>query len=169
MIDEQPLDEYITELNNLFEFHYQFNDGNNDRAIVISGMAFIDDLLGIMLANFFPKSKVVTKLLRPSGSLGSISDKLDMVYCLGYVNKLIYQDILIAIQIRNLFAHTLQVSFDDEKVKALCLKFKWYKTTVGDSPEPVESKIIFNVAINQIVGFLNGYSKQPLFEKRKLL
>ena len=169
MITEIPAKEYFSNLEKLSNFHTQFNEGNDDRGSVISGIAYVDDLLGQLLVNFLPEnSKTVEKTLKSSGCLGNISAKLDLCYCLGFIEKTIYKDLLIAIEIRNKFAHKLQINFDDKKVQYLCSKFQWYKHSIGEPPSPAPPNIIFNVAINQVVSHLSGMVTQPISERRKI-
>ena len=53
-IERKEAIRYFESLDNLNSFHEQFNYQDNDRAIVIVGIAFIEDLLLYCLESFFP-------------------------------------------------------------------------------------------------------------------
>jgi len=155
---------------NLISFHKQFNYDDNDRAIVISGMSFIDDLLLNILESFFPdKSNTVDNLLSHRGALGTYGTRVDIIYCLGFIDKVIKTDLDILGQIRNKFAHKLNVSFDDEDIKQLCLKLRWHEIFMFmKAPEGATSKEIFQVGLNTIVSHLNVLPRIARNQKRKI-
>lgn len=155
---------------NLLIFHNQFNYDDNDRAIVIVGLAFIEDLLINILENFFPdNSKTVSKLLDYSGALGSINSKISLLYSLGFIDKIVMHDLNIVSQIRNKFAHKTNISFEDKSIIDLCKKLKWHEISMmTKTPEEALAQEIFKVNINTLVSHLSGISSIAKGEKRKI-
>lgn len=154
----KDLDRYVNSLEDLKSFHLQFNYPDNDRAIVIVGLAYIEDLLLYCLENFFPSnSSTVDKVLSHRGFLGSFSSKVDMLYCLGFIDKIIKSDLDKLGEIRNVFAHKTTVSFEDEKVKKNCFAFKWYELAMmTPAPKDATAIDIFKVEVNTIISHLSG-------------
>src|SRR5690606_13546700 len=94
IIKGKDLDRYFNSLDNLQSFHEQFNYQDNDRAIVIVGIAYIEDLLSYCLENFFPSnSSTVNRILSHKGFLGTFSSKVDILYSLGFIDKIIKNDL----------------------------------------------------------------------------
>lgn len=109
------------------EFFSVMNEGN-DLACVLLGINFLDEILRTMLSTALKKSKVTDAILNPSsGFLGTFSDRRDLVYCLGIIDKKIYNDLRVITEIRNIFAHSFDsITFDSEKIVKLLDKLKWY-------------------------------------------
>lgn len=164
---------HFESLDNLKSFHEQFNYQDNDRAIVIVGIAFIEDLLLHCLESFFPeyenKKSTVYRMLNHSGILGTYSAKVDMLYCLGFIDKVIKTDLILLGEIRNLFAHKTTITFEDENIIKKCRSFKWHEELMM-MPAPKEASTIeiFKVEVNTIVSHLNRLPGIIRAEKRKL-
>jgi hypothetical protein len=162
MIDKKQnninIERYFENLDNLWAFHNQFNFENNDRAIVIVGLSYIDDLLLKCLENFFPeKSKTVRKMLANNGILGSYSAKVDILYSLGFIDKILKTDLDNLGKIRNEFAHKIKVSFEDESISKLCYLFKWHKVILMmETPKNSSPVEIFKVEVNTVISHLSG-------------
>jgi DNA-binding MltR family transcriptional regulator len=170
LIKGKDLKRYFDSLEGLQSFHMQFNYEHNDRAIVIVGMAYVEDLLSYCLENFFPSnSSTVEKVLSHKGFLGTFLSKVEMLYCLGFIDKVIKSDLEKLAEIRNLFAHKTTISFDDEKVKKNCSEFKWHHEAMMMSPPKEASALdIFKVEVNTIVSHLSGIVSICRGEKRVL-
>lgn len=170
IVKGKELDRYFEMNENLISFHKQFNYDDNDRAIVIAGMSFVDDLFLNILESFFPEnSKTVENLLSHRGALGTYGTRADIIYCLGLIDKVIKNDLDILGQIRNKFAHKINISFDDEDIKLLCLKLKWHEIFMFmKAPEGATNKEIFQVGLNTIVSHLNGLPGIARNQKRQL-
>jgi DNA-binding MltR family transcriptional regulator len=162
------VERYFENFDNLWAFHHQFNFENNDRAIVIVGLSYIDDLLLKCLENFFPdKSKTVKSMLGHHGILGSYSAKVDMLYSLGILDKVIKTDLDNLGEIRNEFAHKIKVSFEDNKISSICYSFKWHKIAMMmDTPKVANPIDIFKVEVNTIVSHLSGLISICINQKR---
>lgn len=170
VIKDKDLKKYFANIENLESFHQQFNCQNNDRSIVIVGLAYIEDLLTYCLENFLPSnSSTVSKILSHRGFLGTFLSKVDMLYCLGFIDKVIKTDLEKLAEIRNLFAHKTTISFEDNNVKQKCLAFKWYEILMMmPAPKGATTLEIFKVEVNTIVSHLSGIASVCRGEKRKL-
>ena len=91
-------------------------------AVIISGVV-LDQMLGKTLEKFLTDHKDVKKLLYGgvSAPLGSFSARILMAFGLRLIDEKEYARLEIIRKIRNHFAHNLRASFDDDKVKDLCL------------------------------------------------
>lgn len=108
------------------EFFSIVNDGD-DLTCVLLGVNYLDEILRTILNTCLKESKVTKKILNPtSGFLGTFSARIDMVYCLGIIDKKIYNDLRLITEIRNIFAHSFDsISFDSPEVVKLLNKFQW--------------------------------------------
>ncbi|ESU23795.1 hypothetical protein FEDK69T_12050 [Flavobacterium enshiense DK69] len=170
ILQGKELDRYFEIFDNLSIFHNQFNSEDNDRAIVIVGLAYIEDLLLNILESFFPSdSKTVDRLLSYSGVLGTANSKICMIYSLGFIDKTVMQDLEKVTQIRNKFAHKTDISFEDDFIIKLCKELKWHEASMMmKTPEIATAKDIFKVNINTLVSHLSGIASIAKGEKRKL-
>ncbi|WP_417368666.1 MltR family transcriptional regulator [Gelidibacter japonicus] len=172
-IERKEAIRYFESLDNLNSFHEQFNYQDNDRAIVIVGIAFIEDLLLYCLESFFPEyennKSTVYRMLNHSGVLGTYSSKVNMLYCLGFIDKMIKTDLILLGEIRNLFAHKTTITFEDENIIKKCKSFKWHEELMMmPAPKEASAMEIFKVEVNTIVSHLNGLPSFIRGEKRKL-
>lgn len=125
---------------------YEVLNGEPDLSAVLIASSYIDACLGALLEGFFLKSSVATKLLNvKGGSLGSFSSRSDACYCLGLINKQLYQDILVIAEIRNQFAH-----------HHLALSF-----AVPEAAEQCEK-------LSYVAGLRNGNSDEPLLDSKHM-
>jgi mannitol operon repressor len=90
-------------------------------AVILSGVV-LEELLGKTLENYLTDHKDVKKLLYGgvSAPLGTFSARILMAFGLRLIDEKEYTNLQIIRRIRNHFAHNLQASFDDAKVKDLC-------------------------------------------------
>ena len=90
-------------------------------AVVLSGVV-LADLLGKTLENYLINHKDVKGLLYGgiSAPLGTFSARILMAFGLRLIDEKEYQNLQVLRKIRNHFAHNLQASFDDQKIKDLC-------------------------------------------------
>ncbi|HLE62783.1 MAG TPA: MltR family transcriptional regulator [Pyrinomonadaceae bacterium] len=125
---------------------YDVLNGEPDLSAVLVAASYIDACLGALLEGFFLKSSVATKMLdAKGGSLGSFNSRSDACYCLGLINKRLYQDLLVIAEIRNQFAHHhLALSFAVPEVAEQCEKLSY------------------------VAGLRNGNSDEPLLDSKHL-
>jgi len=172
VIKGKALERYMYRLNALQEFAklFTYNIGD-DRAIVIIGAAFIDTILEHILIEFLPEDEVeVLKLLSYNGPLGAYGNKVRMIYCLGLLEKIVFDDLKLIGKIRNKFAHNLSVSFEDIDIKKSCMELKWHKEYFlhRPSPEGATTRDFYQVGVNTVIGHLSGVVDIARGQKRHI-
>ena len=171
-IEGKSLERYFSHLKALEEFQKLFAyDEPNDRAIVIVGGAFLDTLLENILIEFFPDGeKDVEELLEPSQALGTFASKIKLIYCLGFLEKVVKEDLKLIGKIRNRFAHNISASFNDSQVISWTKQLKWHKIYFMDNEPPSDATIrdIYQVEVNTLISNLNGIISSARAEKRKV-
>jgi hypothetical protein len=81
------------------------------------------------------KPTVVENLFRPSGALGPFSTKIDVAYLLDVLSPEAYKDLTNVKNIRNDFAHDLNLdSFEAQSVTDRCKNFVLIERHVGPIP-----------------------------------
>jgi DNA-binding MltR family transcriptional regulator len=117
------------------------NEGS-DLACVLIGTSYLAELLASTIKVSFIESSVSEKLLDPQrGAIGGLATRADLAYCLGLINKAVYQDIIRVAEIRNMFAHKhLALDFGDNTVRKACDELQaWRLVLLGEEEEvPVD-------------------------------
>jgi DNA-binding MltR family transcriptional regulator len=103
------------------------------RAAAVVGAAIIDAALTATLLEHFREGQTREQLFNPSGGrLGDYDTKKKLAYLRGIISTQAAKDIGTIGQIRNKFAHRLDItSFDDEIIATLCKSLKLIETAVG--------------------------------------
>ena len=112
------MERYFYRFKALEEFSklFIYNTGD-DRAIVIIGSVFLETILEHILIEFLPEDKKeVDALLSYDKPLGTYSNKVRMIYCLGLIEKKVMLDLKLIGKIRNRVAHNLSVVFLPRRV-----------------------------------------------------
>ena len=92
-----------------------------ERGIALVTAAFIDDLLGRLLAAFLIKNEGTEMLLIGfNAPLGTLASKIAACHALGLIDDQERRECVILRKIRNEFAHKVKASFLDVKIKDLC-------------------------------------------------
>lgn len=102
-------------------------DEEPDRSVPIVGMALLDSMLETLITTAIVTRPCSTAraLLAPAGPLGSTSAKLMICYAASIIEKDLFSELQTLSEIRNQFAHRLEVStFDSAAVtpKLMALK-----------------------------------------------
>ncbi|HEY0327726.1 MAG TPA: hypothetical protein VGC77_01400 [Rhodopseudomonas sp.] len=172
MIAGRDLDRYWRHHDALFAFHNLFNEGGtvDERAIAIVGATFLDSSLEHSLVNFMvDDEKETKKLMGLDGAIGTFSNRVTAAYCLGLIPKTVRDDLRIVGKIRNRFAHQLEASFDQNPIRGWCLLLKWHETSMlMKAPADATGRDIFQVAVNQLICYLNGIVGVARLERRKI-
>jgi hypothetical protein len=154
----------------LFEFAKLFDYAEaSDRAVAIVGPAFLDNLLTEMLISFLvDDSTEVARLMQPEGPLGTFGSKVSACYCLGLIGETVKSDLRLVAKVRNRFAHDLRATFLDEKIAAWCGGLRWHKESMlCEPPAGSTARDLFQVGVNQLVGYLHGLVGLARFHKRQ--
>jgi len=116
----------IAEIKKNLQHLFDALEHEEDTICVIVGTAFVDHYLGALLAKFLIDSESSASLLDSQGPTGTLITKAKFAYCLGLISKGCFNTITTVAQIRNQFAHKLNVSqFEaNAKVTDLCKNFK---------------------------------------------
>lgn len=105
---------------------------NTDQALAVTGAAYLDHVLQLLLQAFFRNlnSEENTRMFdgAAGGILGSFAAKIRIAYAASLVAPQTYRDLLLLNDIRNVFAHTLhEIDFENELVAEDCAKLKTFK------------------------------------------
>ncbi|MBU2996643.1 hypothetical protein KO500_09360 [Cellulophaga baltica] len=156
----------------LIEFSDLFNQTEtNERSIAILGGTFLEMTLEHVLYSFLPEyDKQVEKLFEFNSPLGNFSNKIQMAFCLGLIEKIVMQDLNLIRKIRNKFAHQMFVDFQDSQIESWCKGLEWHKISFMDYvPEGATNLMLFQVGVNQLISNLNGHISIARGEKRHIL
>lgn len=101
-------------------------------AVIIAGAYLDEQLRQIIICSFVNKSSIADDLVgtekKIDRPLSSFSSRIKLAYCLGLINKQVYDDLEIIRRIRNRFAHKLHnYSWDEPEIKEWCKKLKHSK------------------------------------------
>ena len=167
---DKSTERYFEFNNALSEFHKLFNEEKKDeRAIAIIGGTFIEMALEHIIKAFFPDDKEVDKLFEFNQPFGNFSNKINIAYCLGLIDKLVKRDLDLIRKIRNKFAHDLYTSFEDPQIKSYCTELKFHEISMMvKAPTDATELQIFQGGVNQIISYLCGIIQISKIEKRKL-
>lgn len=159
LISGKALDRYFDLQKALMDFSELFEyDKGDDRSIVIVGATFLDTILEHILFAFFPEDeKDVCSLFKYDKPLGTYGNKIKMAYCLGLIDKLVKDDLVLIGKIRNKFAHDLYASFEKDEIKQCCEQLKWHEVFMMEKP-PIDATIrdIYQVGVNTLISHLHG-------------
>ncbi|MEW6092543.1 MAG: MltR family transcriptional regulator [Chloroflexota bacterium] len=139
----------------------------SDRASIILGAAYLDDLLEQLIAGFLVDDQnAMGELLdgnRPYAPLSTFSARITAAYCLGLIDYTQYQDLKTIKRIRNLFAHGLQgLSFQNENIIQECQKLKTHR--MAHIPKDVREEFLLTVLI--LSTDIQIQARQALKERR---
>ena len=168
---DKATERYFEFNNALIEFHKLFNEEKKDeRAIAIIGGTFCEMAVEYVLKAFFPENdKEVEKLFEFNQPLGNFSNKINLGYCLGLIDKLIKKDLDLIRKIRNKFAHDLYTSFLDPQIKSWSNELKFHEVSMMmKAPSEATELQIFQVGVNQIISHLRGIASINKNEKRQI-
>jgi len=98
----------------------EIEDSQSERIVAIVGGAMLDDTLRRTLEHRLRKHKDINKkLFKPSGALGALGPKVDLAFQMYVVDKEVRNAMYGLSEVRNLFAHNLDASFDSKSVKMI--------------------------------------------------
>lgn len=114
-------------------------ESTSDRAAAIVIASLVETRLTIALQmELHQEPKIIEKLFRPSGPIGSFSAKIDLAYLMGIVSEQAHKDLVNMKNIRNMFAHEMKpwqaCSSRLWDLSLLILRRKAQSVQVGGSP-----------------------------------
>ena len=109
LYEDTTLNKFLSEL-----------EGESDRSAVLVAAAFFDEALSLRFRSRLNSGnkKVLDSLFDMSGPLSSFSSKIDLLFCLGDIPKLMADDLHRVRKIRNYCAHHWDSFHLDEDVEA---------------------------------------------------
>ncbi len=135
----------------------------SDRGIALAGLAFFDEALKELLLEYFKfgvsrfgvertEKGVISagKELLRFENLGNYFNKLNLAYVLGLIQETTFEDLKVAGNIRNKFAHHINISsFKDKRISSLLKNIKMPLEGIENfGPDEIDR--------HTFVGFLGG-------------
>lgn len=145
-------------------------EGESDRGVALAGVAFVDEILKNLLNTYFKfgvkrfgavrDEETVVKSaneLLSLKDLGGFYTKLNLAYVLGLLGQKTFHNLKVAGNIRNDFAHHLDVSdFNNELIKQKVKRFKGPLEAVGSSDPNETNKLLFVAALGGALTLVVG-------------
>jgi DNA-binding MltR family transcriptional regulator len=119
-------------------------DHDSDRAVAVIVGAMIENRLerGLKARMRIIDKDALNKVFQFSGPLGSFSAKIDVAYLNGLLSKDAYEDLARFKDIRNKFAHKLDIrTFDSDSVRDSAKNFKLIEEYVAEAQPDTEGKV----------------------------
>lgn len=132
----------------------EFNT-QSPRTTAVVGAAILDDCLARVIGMRMPvEGRTKDELFKPAGPFGNLDTKVKVAYAMGIVSKRAFQDLTKLVEIRNKFAHRLDVSdFEHHEVKPLCFDLKLIETHLfpyGDLPEEPDPELWVRISVENL-------------------
>lgn len=123
MKSKQGKEDKIWERNEEVGKAFKHSANESDRGITLIIAAHLDDCLRRLIESFLIDSKEIKELFEgPFAPFGTLSAKTKVAYVMGLITKEEVKRIDAVRAVRNVFAHTLDASFEHPKIKRLCEK-----------------------------------------------
>lgn len=111
---------------NLHNQIFESLKNESDRAKLILVASWIDHFLYVKLQNEFSKGnkKALKNLFSTNGPFATLSSKLNIAFCAGWIDSDVYHDIQIIKKLRNHCAHSIEnISSNEERIRDEIEKF----------------------------------------------
>jgi len=132
MPNDLPLEESYPHLREFSAFSIVINK-ESERGAVLVAATMIDDLLGRMILAFLVDHKDTSRLLDGfNAPLGTLSSRILGAFALGLLSETEYRECENIRKIRNVFAHNVHASFEDQKVKDICANLSYSAKDYGN-------------------------------------
>lgn len=114
---------------------------DSDRAAGVVAGTFVEQRLTELLRSRWPKTPLATKLdeklTHSSSPLGSFSVKIDVAHLFGLITETARNELQQMKEIRNRFAHRLDISsFTHQEISSRCSNLNLFTTVIGKAPPP---------------------------------
>lgn len=141
---ENKVNQYSTlDLHTLQEEHARdwvvaLQSYDSDRTLIIISMCVLDNLLKKLIKSILIPHRKSEVLFKDEHLLQTASAKINMAFFLGLIPTICYEDLITMNRIRNIFAHsmTAKMTFENERVYSLLLKFNLGPRNMGDAKMP---------------------------------
>jgi hypothetical protein len=97
----------------------EITDSSSDRVVAIMGAALVEEALRQALSARLRKGSTQDKMLKPGGALGEFFAKINLGYLLLMYDTHTQSALIGIAEIRNLFAHKLNISSFDADTRSL--------------------------------------------------
>lgn len=134
--------------------------GQTERGAAVLGAAYLDGIMKALLESSFIKGATTKELLNDSGPLGSFAARAKLLYCIGYIPKHIYNDLIRLAEIRNQFAHKrMRCTFDALPSDMSCENLEVPKNAEWFLPSK-NNRERFQIAVSLIASWLELVSRK---------
>lgn len=131
---------WFVETDEEIEATSEMEDASDRAAAIVIASLVETRLTNALQACMADEKRIVDGLFRPSGPLGSFSSKIDLSFLIGIISPDAYNDLVIMKNVRNIFAHQIKaVTFDSDRLKALCGNFRLIETMICDMEDEAPS------------------------------
>lgn len=143
------------------------NDSDRGAALVLA--AFVEEELELCLQRHFITTTAayrdrMKRLFRPSGPLGSFSVKIDVGWLMGAFGKDAQKDLVRVKDIRNAFAHQVEVhTFDHPAISGICASLAIVEKNMVQSDDGL---IQVSLRASNGLGISKGHRESPIKTRR---
>jgi len=138
---------------------YEELAGESESACVIVGVAYLDDLLGQVLEQYLLENLSVHYELLDSENLNaplsSFGARITVSYAMGLLSQSDVEALRKLKKIRNRFAHSLKMSFQDDEVRSHCERLRELLKEPHYVSEPPTPREIFQSVVAYYSGGLS--------------
>ena len=119
-----------------------------DRGVALLAVAFLDDVLDVLLrASFVNDTDAVNRLIGPGRPLESFGSRAHIGYCMGLLGADVYNDINLIREIRNDFAHRQPTNFEQPEIRPKCNKLRCVAGMLSENDCTARERFIASVVI----------------------
>jgi DNA-binding MltR family transcriptional regulator len=129
----------------------EFN-AQSPRTVAIVGAAILEDCLERLLKLRFPvDGETKRELFKSTGAIGNLDVKIKMAYAFGILSKAAFSDFRTICEIRNKFAHRLDIdSFEHADVRHKCFDLKLIETHLFEAGQPHEDGLNMTLSVEKL-------------------
>ena len=119
-----------------------------DRGVALLAVAFLDDVLDLLLrASFVNDAEAVNRLIGPGRPLESFGSRAHIAYCMGLLGADVYNDINLIREIRNDFAHRQPTNFEQGDIRLKCNKLRCVAGMLSENDCSARERFIASVVV----------------------
>jgi len=164
MPDERPFEETHPHLREFNAFLKALSK-ESDRGVVLVAATMLDDLLERTILAFLMDHKETARLLDGfNAPLGTFASRILAAFALGLLSEVEYRECENLRKVRNIFAHNVHASFEDQKVKDICGNLEYSAKDYGDVHVDARGQYT-SAAVSLILNLTN----RPAYASRRRL